>query len=54
MKVSLGGRKRQLTKTDPETVTLSALRVLVITALHGRGGLGLSSATAHEETCRRA
>jgi hypothetical protein len=42
-------RKRQLTKTDPELVTLSALRVLVITALHGRGGLGLSSATLHAE-----
>lgn len=41
-------RKRQLTKADPEVVTLSALRVLVITALHGRGGLGLSSATVHE------
>lgn len=41
-------RKRQLTKTDPEVVTLSALRVLVVTALHGRGGLGLSSATVHE------
>ncbi|MFD4276189.1 DNA sulfur modification protein DndB [Streptomyces cyaneofuscatus] len=42
------GRKRQLTKTDPELVTLSALRVLVITALHGRSGLGLTSATVHE------
>jgi hypothetical protein len=42
-------RKRQLTKTDPELVTLSALRVLVITALHGRSGLGLSSATVHED-----
>ncbi|WP_129840387.1 DNA sulfur modification protein DndB [Streptomyces sp. RFCAC02] len=42
------GRKRQLTKADPELVTLSALRVLVITALHGRSGLGLSSATVHE------
>ncbi|MFJ2031683.1 DNA sulfur modification protein DndB [Streptosporangium sp. NPDC087985] len=41
-------RKRQLTKTDPELITLSALRVLVITALHGRTGLGLSSATVHE------
>ncbi|GAA2439113.1 DNA sulfur modification protein DndB [Streptomyces mauvecolor] len=41
-------RKRQLTKTDPELVTLSALRVLVITALHGRAGLGLSSATVHD------
>lgn len=41
-------RKRQLTKTDPEVVTLSALRVLVITALHGRAGLALSSSTMHE------
>ncbi|MFI0979443.1 DNA sulfur modification protein DndB [Streptomyces sp. NPDC021093] len=42
-------RKRQLTRTDPELVTLSALRVLVITALHGRGGLGLSSSTVHAD-----
>lgn len=42
-------RKRQLTKTDPELVTLSGLRVLVVTALHGRTGLGLSSATVHED-----
>lgn len=42
-------RKRQLTKTDPELVTLSALRVLVICALHGRAGLGLTSATLHED-----
>jgi hypothetical protein len=41
-------RKRQLTKTDPELVTLSALRVLLITALHGRSGLSLSSTTLHE------
>ena len=32
-------RKRQLTQADPEVVTLSALRVLVVTALHGRAGL---------------
>jgi hypothetical protein len=38
-------RKRQLTKTDPELITLSALRVLVITAIFGRAGLGLSSVT---------
>ncbi|MEV0611084.1 DNA sulfur modification protein DndB [Polymorphospora rubra] len=38
-------RKRQLTKTDPELITLSALRVLVITAIYGRTGLALSSAT---------
>ncbi|MDP1142802.1 hypothetical protein, partial [Klebsiella pneumoniae] len=41
-------RKRQLTKADPEVVTLSALRVLVITALHGRAGLNLSSSTVHD------
>ncbi len=41
-------RRRQLTKTDPELVTLSALRVLTITALFGRGGLGKSSHTVHE------
>ncbi|MGI5145110.1 DNA sulfur modification protein DndB [Plantactinospora sp. CA-294935] len=38
-------RKRQLTKTDPELVTLSALRVLVVTTIYGRPGLALSSAT---------
>ncbi|WP_030888501.1 MULTISPECIES: DNA sulfur modification protein DndB [Streptomyces] len=42
-------RKRQLTKTDPAVVTLSALRVLVITALFGRGGIALSSATVHAD-----
>ncbi|MFG3259885.1 hypothetical protein [Streptomyces sp. NPDC048172] len=42
-------RKRQLTKSDPAVVTLSALRVLVITALYGRAGIGLSSATVHAE-----
>lgn len=43
------GRKRQLTKTDPELVTLSALRVLAITALFGRGGLDRSSHTVHAD-----
>ncbi|MGV9763591.1 DNA sulfur modification protein DndB [Micromonospora tulbaghiae] len=38
-------RKRQLTKADPELITLSALRVLVITTIYGRAGLGLSSTT---------
>ncbi|MFF0244850.1 DNA sulfur modification protein DndB [Streptosporangium sandarakinum] len=42
-------RKRQLARTDPELVTLSALRVLVVTALYGRAGLGLSSATVRED-----
>lgn len=40
-------RKRQLTKTDPELVTLSALRVLTVTALFGRSGLDRSSHTVH-------
>ncbi|MDX3384474.1 DNA sulfur modification protein DndB [Streptomyces niveiscabiei] len=43
------GRKRQLTKSDPELMTLSALRVLVITALHGRPGLTLTSSTLHDD-----
>lgn len=42
-------RKRQLTKSDPEVVTLSALRVLVITTIFGRPGLARSSATVREE-----
>ncbi|MEU2947109.1 DNA sulfur modification protein DndB [Nocardiopsis alba] len=42
-------KKRQLTKGDPQVVTLSALRVLVITALYGRQGIGLSSSTVHED-----
>ena len=41
----VNARKRQLGKTDPELITLSALRVLVITTIFGRNGLGLSSAT---------
>ncbi|WP_262402763.1 DNA sulfur modification protein DndB [Actinomadura sp. CNU-125] len=42
-------RKRQLGKTDPEVVTLSALRGLVLTSIFGRNGIGLSSATVHED-----
>lgn len=38
-------RKRQLAKSDPELITLSALRVLVITTIFGRQGLGHSSDT---------
>jgi hypothetical protein len=41
-------RKRQLTKSDPQLVTLSALRVLVITAIFGRAGLAQYSATVSE------
>ncbi|GAA2454104.1 DNA sulfur modification protein DndB [Streptomyces macrosporus] len=42
-------RKRQLTRTDPELVTLSALRVLVITTLYGKRGLERSSSTVRED-----
>ncbi|MDI3402431.1 DNA sulfur modification protein DndB [Streptomyces cavernicola] len=41
--------KRQVGKTDPEVVTLSALRALVVASVYGRSGLNLSSATIHEE-----
>ncbi len=42
-------RKRQLTKTDSALITLSGLRVLVITALHGRSGIGKVASTLHDE-----
>ncbi|MYQ76218.1 MULTISPECIES: DNA sulfur modification protein DndB [unclassified Streptomyces] len=41
--------KRQVGKTDPEVVTLSALRALVITAVYGKGGLSRSAETVHED-----
>ncbi|WP_079127574.1 DNA sulfur modification protein DndB [Streptomyces sp. TP-A0874] len=41
--------KRQVGKTDPEVVTLSALRALVVATIHGRSGLNLSSATIGED-----
>ncbi|WP_406423290.1 hypothetical protein OH809_06500 [Streptomyces sp. NBC_00873] len=41
--------KRQVGKTDPEVVTLSALRALVITAIYGRAGLSRSAETVHED-----
>lgn len=41
--------KRQVGKTDPEVITLSALRALVITAIYGRGGLTRSAETVHED-----
>ncbi|MFE6698415.1 DNA sulfur modification protein DndB [Streptomyces sp. NPDC057718] len=41
--------KRQVGKTDPEVITLSALRALVITAIYGRGGLSRSAETVHED-----
>ncbi|MGW2473119.1 DNA sulfur modification protein DndB [Streptomyces sp. NPDC001665] len=41
--------KRQVGRTDPEVVTLSALRALVITAVYGKGGLSRSAETVHED-----
>lgn len=41
-------RKRQLNKTDPELITLSALRVLVVTTIFGRSGLKHSSASVRD------
>ncbi|MFH9684852.1 DNA sulfur modification protein DndB [Streptomyces sp. NPDC017413] len=41
--------KRQVGKTDPEVITLSALRALVITSIYGRGGLSRSAETVHED-----
>ncbi|WP_406135498.1 DNA sulfur modification protein DndB [Streptomyces sp. NBC_01089] len=41
--------KRQVGKTDPEVITLSALRALVITTIYGRGGLSRSAETVHED-----
>lgn len=41
--------KRQVGKTDPEVVTLSALRALVIAAIYGRTGLARSAETVHED-----
>lgn len=40
--------KRQVGKTDPEVVTLSALRALVVAAVFGRSGLTLSAETVQE------
>ncbi|TDC39847.1 hypothetical protein E1281_38525 [Actinomadura sp. KC345] len=42
-------RKRQIGKIDPEVITLSALRVLVIAAIFGRTGIAQSSETVHRE-----
>ncbi|MFD3788411.1 hypothetical protein [Streptomyces cyaneofuscatus] len=36
-------------KTDPEVITLSALRALVITTIYGRGGFSRSAETVHED-----
>ncbi|MFI0877666.1 DNA sulfur modification protein DndB [Streptomyces parvus] len=41
--------KRQVGRTDPEVITLSALRALVITTIYGRGGLSRSAETVHED-----
>jgi hypothetical protein len=41
--------KRQVSASDAEVVTLSALRALVVATLFGRSGLNLSSETIHED-----
>jgi hypothetical protein len=41
--------KRQVSATDREVVTLSALRALVVTTLYGRGGLQRSAESVHED-----
>ncbi|WP_371631129.1 hypothetical protein OG892_34390 [Streptomyces sp. NBC_00341] len=41
--------KRQVGKAEPEVVTLSAMRALVITAVYGKGGLSRSAETVHED-----
>ncbi|MFE8010532.1 hypothetical protein [Streptomyces sp. NPDC057418] len=41
--------KRQVGKSDPEVITLSALRALVITAVYGRAGLSRSAETVQED-----
>ncbi|WP_087099446.1 DNA sulfur modification protein DndB [Nocardiopsis sp. JB363] len=41
-------RKRQLGKNDPEVITLSGLRALVVTVLFGRGGIQLTSSSVDE------
>jgi hypothetical protein len=60
VKVELGGKrvpfaqlvnasKRQVSRSDREVLTLSALRALVVTAIYGRGGLTRSAETVHED-----
>ncbi|MFB7605351.1 DNA sulfur modification protein DndB [Streptomyces gardneri] len=41
--------KRQVSQSDKEVVTLSALRALVVTAVYGRAGLSRSAETVHED-----
>ncbi|PLW74322.1 hypothetical protein GQS52_04680 [Streptomyces sp. SCUT-3] len=41
--------KRQLTRTDKEVVTLSALRTLIVTTVFGSKGVQYSAATVHED-----
>ncbi|MFJ3617007.1 DNA sulfur modification protein DndB [Streptomyces iakyrus] len=41
--------KRQVSASDREVVTLSALRALVVTTLYGRGGLQRSAESVHED-----
>ncbi|MFI6575418.1 DNA sulfur modification protein DndB [Nocardiopsis sp. NPDC050513] len=41
-------RKRQLGKSDPEVITLSGLRALVVTTLFGRSGIQMTSNSVDE------
>lgn len=41
--------KRQVSGSDREVVTLSALRALIVTAVYGRRGLSRSAETVHED-----
>ncbi|MFD7709727.1 DNA sulfur modification protein DndB [Streptomyces sp. NPDC059786] len=41
--------KRQVSRSDREVLTLSALRALVVTAIYGRAGLSRSAETVHED-----
>lgn len=42
-------RKRQLGKNDPEVITLSGLRALVVTTLFGRNGIQMTSGSVDED-----
>ncbi|MFJ6465414.1 DNA sulfur modification protein DndB [Streptomyces sp. NPDC091387] len=45
----INATKRQVGKAEPEVVTLSAMRALVITAIYGKVGLSRSAETVHED-----
>ncbi|WP_344013634.1 DNA sulfur modification protein DndB [Streptomyces thermospinosisporus] len=45
----VNGSKRQVSASDREVVTLSALRALVVTTLYGRTGLQRSAESVHED-----